>query len=123
MDRESPLEKQFLDLFKCALVKEATVKSYYEKGNKEVIWSPIFRRNLRDIKERQFLSLLNLLKNVLIPEEGEDTRIWKASKDGSFSVASFYSANSTTLERRPQIKSNWNFKATPRIVIYGWLVL
>ena len=41
----------------------------------------------------QFLSLLNLLKVVLIPEEGEDTRIWKASKDGSFSVASFYSDN------------------------------
>ena len=82
-------------------MKDANVISYYVKGhNKEVIWSPIFRRNLRDIEERQFLSLLNLLTDVLIPEEGEDSRIWKASIDNSFSVASFYSVKPTTSKRR-----------------------
>ena len=40
---EYPLAKQSPDLFKCALVKEANVKSYFGKGTKkEVIWSPIF---------------------------------------------------------------------------------
>eukprot|EP00268_Persea_americana_P035191 TRINITY_DN34761_c0_g1_i2.p1 TRINITY_DN34761_c0_g1~~TRINITY_DN34761_c0_g1_i2.p1 ORF type:complete len:118 (+),score=19.04 TRINITY_DN34761_c0_g1_i2:39-356(+) len=64
---ERPLAKQFPELFNCALVKEANVKSYIEKGiNKEVIWSPIFHRNLRDIEESQFLSLLKLLKDVFV---------------------------------------------------------
>ena len=41
------------DLFKCALVKEAMDESNFEKGtNREVIWCPIFWRNLRDIEER-----------------------------------------------------------------------
>eukprot|EP00268_Persea_americana_P035190 TRINITY_DN34761_c0_g1_i1.p1 TRINITY_DN34761_c0_g1~~TRINITY_DN34761_c0_g1_i1.p1 ORF type:complete len:118 (+),score=19.47 TRINITY_DN34761_c0_g1_i1:39-356(+) len=64
---ECPLAKQFPKLFNCDLVKEANVKSYIEKGiNKEVIWSPIFHRNLRDIEESQFLSLLKLLKDVFV---------------------------------------------------------
>ena len=73
---ECPPAKKFPKLFNCALVKEAKVKSYFAKGtNREVIWYPIFRRNLRDIEERQFLSLINVLRDVLIPEEGEDARI------------------------------------------------
>ena len=68
---EWPLEKKFPDLFKCALEKEAKVKCYSEKGNNgEVIWCPIFKRNLRDIEERQFLSLINLRREMNIPEEG-----------------------------------------------------
>ena len=73
------LEKKFPDLFKCAMEKEAKVKCYFGKGNNgEVIWCPIFGRNLRDVEERQFLSLINLLREVNIPKEGEDDRIWKA---------------------------------------------
>ena len=69
----------------------------------EVVWCPIFQRNLRGIEERQFLSLLNLLRDVRIPEEGEDAGIWKVSKDGSFSASSFYSATHIRTERRSQI--------------------
>ena len=65
------LAKKFPELFKCGLVKDTKVKTYFGKGtNKEVIWCRIFRRNLTDIEERQFLALLNLLRDVLIPEEG-----------------------------------------------------
>ena len=40
---EYQLAKQFLAMFKCAMVKEANVKSYFGKSTKkEVIWSPIF---------------------------------------------------------------------------------
>ena len=97
-----PLAKQYPDPFNCVLEKEANVKSWFGEGtNNDVIWSPIFRRNLRDIEEMQFVSLLNLLANVLISEEGEDNRIWIASKDCSFSVSSFYSAISKRTEELP----------------------
>ena len=94
---DCPLAKKFPGLFNCALVNEAKFKNCFERctNRDEVIWCPIFKRNLKDMEERQFLSLLNLLRDVIIPEEGEDIRIWKASKDCSFSVLLFYLADST----------------------------
>ena len=67
---------QFPDLFNCAMDKDAKVKSYMS------------RRHLKDQEESQFISLLNLLNDMYIPESREDTKVWTASKDGSFSVSS-----------------------------------
>eukprot|EP00268_Persea_americana_P058902 TRINITY_DN7173_c0_g1_i2.p1 TRINITY_DN7173_c0_g1~~TRINITY_DN7173_c0_g1_i2.p1 ORF type:complete len:258 (-),score=28.56 TRINITY_DN7173_c0_g1_i2:2111-2884(-) len=100
---DCPLAKKFPELFNCALVKEAKVKNCFERhtNKEEVIWCQIFRRNLKDVEARQFISLLNLVSDVIITEQGEDIRIWKASKDGSFSISSFYSTNSTRTMRKP----------------------
>ena len=43
-----------------------------------VVWSLILRSNLKEQEESQFISLLNLLNDVHIQEEGEDTRVWMA---------------------------------------------
>lgn len=44
-----------------------------------MIWGPIPRRNLTENEEWQLIKLLTTLQNVPI-HEGEDTRMWEASK-------------------------------------------
>lgn len=52
-------------------------------------WCPTFRRNLTEEEENQLLALLNLLKEIFIPDHGEDGQVWAASKNGSLSISSF----------------------------------
>ena len=85
--------------------------------------SPILRRNLKEHEETQFISLLNILNEVYIPERGEDKRVWNASNDRSFSVSSFFMAISKRSRERSVVTSIWKLKAPPRVVIFGWLAL
>ena len=50
----------------------------------------MFRRNLKEHEENQYLSRQTLLRDTQIPEEGEDIRIWKALRNEVFSVSSFF---------------------------------
>ena len=120
---EDTLASKFLDLFNCAIEKKAKVESYIERSSMRghVSWSPTFRRNLKEHEENQFLSLQTLLRGPQIPEEGEDTRIWKASRNGVFSVSSFYSTLSAREGSKCGLASLWRFKAPPRIVAFRWI--
>ena len=69
------LVAQFLALFNCAMDKDAKVNSYMSRVGDMVVWSPIFRRNLKDQEESQFISLLNLLNGAFIMERGEDSSV------------------------------------------------
>eukprot|EP00268_Persea_americana_P068653 TRINITY_DN9599_c0_g4_i1.p1 TRINITY_DN9599_c0_g4~~TRINITY_DN9599_c0_g4_i1.p1 ORF type:complete len:154 (-),score=18.03 TRINITY_DN9599_c0_g4_i1:181-642(-) len=96
----------------------------------QVVWSPTLRRNLKDNEESQFISLLNLLNDMFIPERGEDARVWTTSKDGTFFVSSFFSAISNSSRERSVLRSIWKLKPhppphphPPRVVLFGWLVL
>lgn len=46
-------------------------------------------RDLLDNEEDQFATLLNIPYTIYILVDGEDSRIWVASKDRSFSVSYF----------------------------------
>lgn len=76
---------KFPDLFSCAEGHQAMVLSYLERYGSQLQWE-ILRKNLSESEEHQFISLLNILSRVFIPEEGEDSREYKASLDGSFCV-------------------------------------
>lgn len=84
---EWPLARQFADIFNCALNKNARVHCYLSYSGGQKVWCPILRRNLKEHEEDQFISLINLLSGANIAEG--DVRVWKASKDGIFSVSSF----------------------------------
>ena len=88
-----------------------------------MVWSLIIRRNLKDHEESQFISLLNLLNGVFIPNMGEDTRVWTTSKDGLFSVSSFFSAILNRLWEKNVVGSIWKIKGLPRVVMFGWLAI
>ena len=101
--------------------KEATVSSYLERigsGN-QLIWSPIFRRNLKENEESQMILLLNLLISVYIPG-GQDERIWIPSRVDSFSVTSFFMALSERGRTSSALGRLWKLKAPPRIGV--WMV-
>ena len=72
--------------------KEETISPYTNTSGGQVVWCPSFRRNLKDNEEShsQFISFLNFLNGINI--QGEDARVCEASKNGSFSVSSFFKA-------------------------------
>eukprot|EP00268_Persea_americana_P033450 TRINITY_DN3312_c0_g1_i6.p1 TRINITY_DN3312_c0_g1~~TRINITY_DN3312_c0_g1_i6.p1 ORF type:complete len:225 (-),score=29.21 TRINITY_DN3312_c0_g1_i6:634-1308(-) len=76
---EEPLASKFPDLFNCARDKQANVENYMDRSGMsgQITWSPTFRRNLKENEELQFLSLIDLLRDIHLSEDMEDTRIWK----------------------------------------------
>ena len=48
---EWPLARQFPDIFNCDLNKEARVHCYLSSYGEHKVWSPILRRNLKDMRK------------------------------------------------------------------------
>lgn len=117
-----PLALQFSLLFKCAKNSDTKGIDYYERMGDQVIWGPIFRRNLTEI-EQEFIDLINTLQNVHLPEGGEDGRLWLALKDHSFSAASFFAAICRGDRGGCPWVDIWKVKAPPRVLAFGWLSL
>ena len=104
---ERELCAQFPDLFRCAQDKEATVSSHVSAIGGRVVWGPTFRRNLKDNEEFQFIGLLNSLDSLIIQNSRADARVWIASKNGSFSVSSFFKAILSNPRERSGVYSIW----------------
>lgn len=66
------------------------VSSYLSRSGSQVVWGPIFRRNLLEV-EAQFTSMLSLLDKVFVLEVGLDQRVLKGSAKGSFTMAFSFS--------------------------------
>ena len=66
MSGDRPLAAQFSDLFNCVAEKHARVKAYMTTVGGQVVWCPIFRRNLKDHEVPQLLLLLDLLMGFLM---------------------------------------------------------
>ena len=70
---DRPLASTFPELFNRASNQEAKVIDHMERrGEETVIWGPVFRRNLNEVEELQFCSLLNMIGEVFIAIEGND---------------------------------------------------
>lgn len=66
---------QFLDLYKYARDRQTRVVDYMDRTSNQVSWAPILRRDLIEYEERQLFSMLELLGQVFILDEGEDCKI------------------------------------------------
>lgn len=75
------------------------------------------------MEETQLFSLVDILSQVCIPADVEDCKVWTASKDGVFSVASFFWASSRISPSISPFFRVWKLKAPPRVLAFGWLVL
>ena len=120
---ERALCAQFLDLFRCAQDKEATVSSYMSTIGGQMVWSTTFRRNLKDNKESQFIDLLNSLNSFTIQNSRGDDRVWIASKNGFFLVSSFFKTILNNPRDRSGVYGIWKMKAPPKVLVFGWLAL
>lgn len=87
---DSSLAVQFPNLFTCANDQSANAYDYMMMEGNNILWGPIFRRDLNEREESDLLSLLGILNNFSILGEGMDERVWIPSMDGNFSVASFF---------------------------------
>lgn len=103
--------------------KEARVHCYLLSSGEQKIWILILCRNLKEDREDHFISLLNHLSGVYIGEGREDEKVWNASKDGLFSVSSFFSTICRRAGRSSSVASLWKIKAPSRVVVFGWLAL
>ena len=77
------------------MYRDATISSYLERIGSEshLIWSPIFRRNLKENEESQMLLLFNLLSSVIsLEDKMKEFGVWTTSCDSWFSVTSFFMA-------------------------------
>lgn len=62
----------------------AKVSKYMSLADDQFQWSLIFRRNLTEELESEFVSLLETLSQVAILDIDGDKRVWRASKTGAF---------------------------------------
>ena len=60
---------------------------------------------------------------MYILESGDDTRVWIASKDGYFSISTFFSSITNGLRERNAVNNIWKMKAPMRVLIFGWLAI
>lgn len=75
-------------------------------------------------EERNLSPLLDVLGNIFIPDEGQDSRSWSPFKDGLFPIASFFKALWSVSAASRQLDLVWKSEAPrPRVLIFGWLVL
>lgn len=72
----------------------------------------IFRRNLDEQETSQFQALLEILGKAFIPRQRKDKRLWMASADGMFLVATLFMALSINVSiNSPNLAKFWRLKA------------
>lgn len=86
----SSLIAQFPRLHVYARDRQAAVREYMGLVGDCVTWGLIFRRNLGDDEKKDLFALLYRLSQFSELGKGTDGRVWVLSKDGIFSVASFF---------------------------------
>ena len=68
--------------------------------------------------------MMVLIGSVFIPKDGRDRRVWMASTDGMFSVASlFLFMTRDVMASHSNLTSLWKIKAPPRVIAFGWSML
>lgn len=96
----------------------AKVKDYMEKTNGQTVWT-----HLREDEESELIRLSGALNWVFIPKEGSDGRIWAPSKDGVFTVSSFFSIMSVAPTMHSHYDFLWKSKVPPKVFRFAWLVI
>lgn len=66
---ERPFAAQFPELYSCTRDRQTKVNDYMERTPLQILWGPIFIRNLQESDESEFLYLLDALYQTSIPEE------------------------------------------------------
>ena len=69
---DQPLKDQFLDLFRMACLKDATVQQVVSWNSHQNHWNIIFLRSPNEWEEESVLNLLALLPNPKVASMGDD---------------------------------------------------
>lgn len=118
---EVALEISFTNLFRVSRKKEVVVSKFYAFHEGTLSWNLDLRRRLTDVEILEAVRLTALLDTVVI-SESEDSRVWKHTKDGIFTVKSCYDALSTKNLADFPYRAVWNSKVPTKISFFIWLV-
>ena len=88
---DGPLCESFPSLFSISMSKNAWVSDVWNPVGDGIGWTPLFARAFNDWEIILLERLLQKIQAFRVQREEEDRVIWTASKDGVFSVRSFYS--------------------------------
>ena len=83
----------------------------------ENVWDFSFRRDLTDIEGSDFAHLISMLDNVYLSLGKPDTRVWKPSTKGHFSVKSFNVSNDNSV-MEDGWSSFWDPSILPRVLVF-----
>lgn len=121
----APLKITFPRLFLISSLPMAPVASMGSWENSSWTWSLPWTRPFRTRDIADWEQLHPLLLQVSIQQDASDTLIWNLSKDGNFSVKSFYEElhkNATPcMEILP--RKIWNGLVPFRIEVFTWLAV
>ncbi|OVA15868.1 Reverse transcriptase zinc-binding domain [Macleaya cordata] len=85
-------------------------------------WNVAFKRRLYDYEVREATVLMDLLENFKFADGEEDSRNWKWSKKGEFSVRSMYNASLIFLDVGKVDKRIWSTLWPARVSFFMWTV-
>ena len=87
---EKPLKDVFLNLYRIACVKEATVAGQIQFMGEDVTWEVNFTLLAQDWELESFSSFLDLVYATNIKHNGTNKICWKPSLAEGFQVRSYY---------------------------------
>ena len=113
------LKNLFLDLFRMARLKYATVKEVVSWNGDVSHWDLIFVRSLNDWQEDSVCNLLTVLANKNVLSQNNDEIVWPFNFKGSFTVKSFCSTQVEDLDGCDfPAKSIWKPKTPTKVCFF-----
>ena len=104
-----PLCEAFPSLFAFAVSQDAWVEDCWDYMGDAGEWNPCFSRSFNDWELEAVASLLSVLQGKRLNVGMEDSVVWNASKNGSFSVKSLYN----TLDSGGAVPFPWRIIWSP----------
>ena len=92
-----PLKTTFPNLYIMAGSKGAYVADYWDLEGAAEGWNLRFLRSFNDRELDQVYNLFNVLFSSRVQPEMQDRLVWKVSKDGLFSIKSYYDVLETNM--------------------------
>ena len=120
---DRPLPEQFPQLCTFARNRQPRVRGYMKRTSLEILWWPIFRRNLRESEEADLCSLLHVLYQLFILEGGNGSWLRTPSRDSRFTLTSFFSTLTTHAASGTRWDHLWKAKTPSRVLAFGWPTL
>lgn len=121
--KDQSLKHDFPDLVDLVVDPIAMVVENMSFQNGEIVWNPIFRRNLFDWEIPRVIELLARPQATLIILGQEDRRAWKPSKGNEFSVKSCYRHVNRLREDVGFWKEVWYNGLPPKVQFFMWTTI
>ncbi|RVW87760.1 Transposon TX1 uncharacterized 149 kDa protein [Vitis vinifera] len=116
----TPLCEAFPSLFAFAVSQDAWVEDCWDYMGDAGGWNPCFSRSFNDWELEAVASLLSVLQGKRLNVGMEDSVVWNASKNGSFSVKSLYN----TLDSGGAVPFPWRIIWSPcvptKVGFFAW---